>query len=198
MRQSGVYRIRHWDSGRSYIGSSVSIQQRWIQHLSLLRRGKHPLRALQSDWTFYGEPSFLFEIVEECTSDMLIAREQWWLDQASKLYNRAPMAGSPKGVKLSPETRARQSVAKKGVPFTAEHRAKISAALMGHPGAQLGRPHTAEARAKMSVSKKGYRHSPEARAKMSASRRGVKSTDATRAILSAAQKARWKRFREGG
>lgn len=37
---SGVYAIQSAD-GRLYIGSSVDVEKRWIEHRSRLRHGKH-------------------------------------------------------------------------------------------------------------------------------------------------------------
>lgn len=47
---SGVYQILNCQNGKSYIGSSVNIQQRWSAHRSLLNKGQHPNIHFQRSW----------------------------------------------------------------------------------------------------------------------------------------------------
>jgi len=77
---------------------------------------------------------------------------------------------------ITPERRAKMSVVKKGkkgYPVSPEHRAKISVAKKGHPvspetRAKLSAIMTPETRAKLSAAWKGRTFSPETRSKMSA------------------------------
>lgn len=46
---SGIYAIRHIETGKMYIGSSRHISDRWIIHCSCLRLQKHHSVRLQSD-----------------------------------------------------------------------------------------------------------------------------------------------------
>ena len=60
--------------------------------------------------------NFSLEILEYCESnkEILLEREQYYLDLIPLKYNIYPTAGSPLGSKLSEETREKMSEAKKG------------------------------------------------------------------------------------
>ena len=66
---SGIYQINNIANGRSYIGQSVDVMERFKKHIRDLRNGTHRRREMQLDWNNYGENSFVFCIVEVCMSD---------------------------------------------------------------------------------------------------------------------------------
>lgn len=89
----GVYAIVNTETDEQYIGSSQDIAARFIQHQSLLRRGKHHAQRLQEAWNTYGEDAFELVVLEELTtSGQLAAREQWYLDTVLPAYNGASIA----------------------------------------------------------------------------------------------------------
>jgi group I intron endonuclease len=151
MMMSGIYAVRN--ENRSYIGSAVDIPGRWKRHRADLRVNKHHNPHLQNAWNKYGEDAFEFVILEECSAELLLEREQHYLDLYSNKYNILPVAGSHLGATRSPESRARISAVKmgnanrRGHKSTSEHKAKISAALMGHEVSD-------ETREKMSIAAK--------------------------------------------
>ena len=53
----------------------------------------------------YGYSNFSFEILEYCTRENVLAREQYYLDLLSPVYNIVEKAGSTLGYKHSDETR---------------------------------------------------------------------------------------------
>ncbi len=75
----GVYAIINRHNGKLYIGSSIDIENRWNDHLSLLRRGKHNNYYLQSIYNGHGKEGLEFKIIEECKEDCLRQREQYWI-----------------------------------------------------------------------------------------------------------------------
>lgn len=207
----GIYAIQKGD--RSYIGSSVDITLRWRKHRSDLRGGRHHNRHLQNAWNLYGENSFEFVVLEECDADVLIKREQHYLDAHLDKYNRSPTAGSQLGIVRSSETRAKISSALMGHEVSPETREKLRSASRGNTN-RAGQVVSLETRAKMSESRRRRETSAETRAKMSASLKGRKLSDETkqrisaaakgrefspetRAKLSAAAKEQWKRQRAG-
>lgn len=95
---TGIYRIANLVTGKSYIGSSEDIQHRWLEHKSLLRRGKHPNIKLQRSWKKHGETQFIFEVVEECEN--VIEREQFYIDTEEPWYNIRKFAATNKGIKI--------------------------------------------------------------------------------------------------
>lgn len=100
----GIYEIVNKVNGKRYVGSSVDIEARWRIHRHHLRTGKHHSIALQRAWDKYGEASFDFKIIEKCSRDSLIAREQYYLDSGYD-YNCSPTASSTLGVKRSDSTK---------------------------------------------------------------------------------------------
>jgi group I intron endonuclease len=105
----GIYAIRHTDSGRMYVGSALDVFSRWKSHLRFLRQGKHHSRALQATFDKYGPSTLSFEVLEECEAPVLYEREQHFMDLHLPVFNSAPNAGSPRGIKRTPEQRANTS-----------------------------------------------------------------------------------------
>ena len=75
----GIYCIENTTNCKRYIGLSRNIEQRWNEHRSKLRRGKHGNIYLQRAWNNYGEDAFKFYIVEFCESDVLSEREEYYI-----------------------------------------------------------------------------------------------------------------------
>lgn len=72
--------IRNKANGKVYVGSAVKLNKRWDNHKSDLRKNKHHSKHLQSAWNKYGQESFDFVLLEECIPEVLIMREQNWID----------------------------------------------------------------------------------------------------------------------
>ena len=221
LRQTGVYRIRHIESGNLYIGSAAnSFSKRWQNHRYYLRKGTHHNKHLQLAWNKYGEDAFVFEIVYVCDRLFVLQVEQCFLDyhkssNEAGLYNTQPVAGSALGMIRSTATRQRMSDAmrgkrrsravcekmsasRKGVKFSEERKAKMR-----------GRSPSPETRAKLSLSGTGRKKSDEfcermsrlhkgkvvslaTRKKQSNARIGKITSDETRSRQSAALKGRAK------
>lgn len=180
MRTMAVYRILNLVTGKQYVGSSVHVERRWKLHQNQLKAKKHHAPYLQRSWDTHGPSAFLFEILEVIQDEaLLLPREQHYLDllqccDPTHGYNTTPLAGSNRGCKQSPETRAKISAAMKGRVFTAEHKARIAAANQGrtHSPAtiaklcqiaqerlpQTGTPCAPETRAKISAALTGEKH----------------------------------------
>lgn len=78
--QPGIYAIRNAISGKVYIGSSSRVSLRLSQHRWALKRNDHVNKRLQASWNKHGASAFVFETVEECGHEALLAREQWWIN----------------------------------------------------------------------------------------------------------------------
>ena len=116
---------------KKYVGSSNNLKQRWRQHKSLLKRNKHLCTPLQNSWNKYGEDKFIFSIIEETTQDLLLEKEQYWLDhyksyEKTNGYNILKIAGSNVGFKHTEETKLKISEASKGRIVSEETRKKHS------------------------------------------------------------------------
>lgn len=101
----GVYKLINKTNGKIYIGSAIDINLRWRQH----RNNPSSLigRALKK----YGIEGFTWEIVEEAKPELLLEREQYYLDTIQPFgdsgYNIARIAGNTLGIPCSDETKAK-------------------------------------------------------------------------------------------
>ena len=76
----GIYRIKNLVNNKCYYGSSKNIKKRWSRHKNQLNKKTHINCVLQRAWDKYGEDNFLFEVVEECDSRLLLELEQKYLN----------------------------------------------------------------------------------------------------------------------
>ena len=137
----GIYKITNIIDNKFYIGSSIDIERIWYKHKKDLNNNKHHSILLQRSWNKYSEENFVFEIIEECLKEIIVEREQWYLDQTqcydSKIgYNIAEFAQSSMlGKNHSEETKEKISKnnAKywKGKPRSEETKEKMSKANRG-------------------------------------------------------------------
>ncbi len=126
MKLSGIYKISSIIKDfRIYIGSAINIKQRNYLHLSQLRNNKHHSKKLQRHFNKYGEKDLLFEIIEECTVETLINREQYWIDLLNPYFNTAKIAGSTLGVKCSEESNIKRKETWSKKTWTDEDRKKF-------------------------------------------------------------------------
>lgn len=128
---SGIYKITCTANGKVYIGSAVDFGNRKRQHFHALRHNKHKNKHLQNAYNKYGEASFIFRVVEYCSPETLIEREQYYIDLYDVVnsgFNLNPLAGSSLGIVRSEETRQRISESGIGRKHTDEAKQKISEA----------------------------------------------------------------------
>jgi len=76
---SGIYLIRNLLNRKVYVGSSVSIKKRWLNHRKILKEGLHHNTHLQSSWKKYRENLFDFSIVELCSQEEFVDKESYWI-----------------------------------------------------------------------------------------------------------------------
>lgn len=91
---TGVYKISCLETGDSYIGSAYNISTRWARHKKDLFKGNHHSIFLQRAWIKYTSERFIFEVIEECEKDLVLEKEQLYLDLLHPTYN---MTKSVKG-----------------------------------------------------------------------------------------------------
>lgn len=110
---------------RFYIGSAVNPPERWKRHISELRKCKHCNNFLQNHYNAWGEGDFLFTIVEECETDQLIVREQFYIDSLKPPFNLCQIAGSRQGLPIPFATRDKLKKSwKRRTPISMESRLK--------------------------------------------------------------------------
>lgn len=108
---SGVYMIRHRESGKCYIGSSYNMRRRVQAHRGHLNRGTHHSPHLQNAWRKHGADAFDFLPLLRCSVADLLYYEQRALSAISPPYNTATVAGSIRGLRRTPEQAARHKEA---------------------------------------------------------------------------------------
>ncbi len=121
----GVYQIEL--NGGSYVGStSTSFKNRWRQHSRGLNKGTHENSKLQNAYSKYGANSLVFSIIEIVSDkELVVTREQHYLDLINPYYNICPNAYSCLGVKHSAETCKKMSDAAKRRRLSDETKEKL-------------------------------------------------------------------------
>lgn len=154
--ESGIYKITCIKTGKFYIGSSKDIKARVKRHFSQLKHETHINPHLQNAYNLYGEYEFKWEIIENCSEELLIEREQYWLDE-TKCYDRmigfnnTIRADRPLGYKHTDESKIKMSKAKKGKPLSEDHVKKIK-------NANTGKKRSPEFKKLLSESRKGSKN----------------------------------------
>ena len=116
----GIYQIQSKiKPERVYVGSSINMIKRWWAHNDDLSKRRHPNRILQNHFNKYGENDLQYSIVCECSEDVLLNREQEYIDKWNPYFNIGKTARSPM----------------LGRTHTDEARAKIGKASIGRRGA---------------------------------------------------------------
>jgi group I intron endonuclease len=183
MVKSGIYKIVNEVTGKCYVGSSVEIDRRWNQHKNLLTKDKHHSTKLQNSVNKHGFDSFVFEVIEECDSSILMEREQHWLDLLNVVddgYNINYKADGRSGVKLSEEHKKRISDSRvgnsrNGIKHSDETKQKMSESGKNRDYSHLvGIPRNNETKKKISNTLKGRTFSDETKQKMSESAKNRK------------------------
>lgn len=145
----GVYKIANKINGKIYVGSAKDFSERWNRHLRQLRKGKHHSKHLQRAYDKYGEDNFSFEIIEICSEEQRLEREQYYLDAllpfGDRGYNESKKAtncvlyGENNGMygkrgennpnfgrRNTEETKRKMSMAAKGKKKTESSKRKLS------------------------------------------------------------------------
>jgi group I intron endonuclease len=163
----GIYKITS-PLGYIYIGQSIDIDLRFCVYKKL--KCKSQLRIYNS-FIKYGVDNHIFEIIEECSFDLLNERERYWQDFYNVLSkkglncNLVSTKTSPKI--LSEDTKLKISNSLIGLRHTEKSKAKISKGLMGRVVSE-------KTRNKISESNKNKEFSEERRQKISNALRGRK------------------------
>lgn len=152
MKIAGIYIIKNLINNKFYIGSSINIKRRFIDHKRDLKSNKHASIKLQRAYHKYGETNFSFIVLEQlCLSKLydikslketIINKEQFYLDSLlfanednnkfHKLgYNILRKADSSLGAKHSTDTKNKLSIAHKKKWNNNSYRKKMSIALKG-------------------------------------------------------------------
>ena len=197
--KSGIYKILNIFNGKFYIGSAINLKNRWKTHRNLLLRNAHPNTYMQFAWNNYGEEYFKFIIIENCEKNLLLIREQYWLDMTGANdralgYNLCEKAGSRIGHKPSAETIIKMSISQKekAASLSPEKKEKIK-----HWGNDFkkGKLNSELARQRMSKASKGKPKSEAHRQAIANAHKGKKKSAEHIAKIWASRKANAERLK---
>lgn len=106
--KSGVYLWRNNVNNLIYVGSAVNLAVRLARyyHKSELNKGVKP-RPIHAALLKYGHSNFTLEILEYCSKDSLMVRENYYFRLLTPEYNILKYAYNLKGYKHSTETIAK-------------------------------------------------------------------------------------------
>jgi len=209
--KSGVYRIINLLNEKFYIGSTIDLMKRKVNHFNILKINKHKNKHLQNSWNKYGEENFKFEIIELVEDvNNLIDREQYYIskywDSCKTCYNISPTAGNTLGVKMSEESKMKMSKLKTGKKLSEEHKKKISESGKGRKltkenqqiliKANTGAKRSEETKKKMSKIHKGKKLSNETKYKISIANKGHNVSEETRRKVGEAHNKPIKAFKK--
>lgn len=157
----GIYCIRNTYDTQVYVGSSVCIEERWVNHQRRLRRGNHHARKLQEAWNRLGPDRFYLVVLEELPqkNDTLVQAEQRWINRLNAFcggFNTRPRAESCLGLKRP--------------AFSEEHRRRIAEAKTGEKNPNYGKARPESTRRKIAESNTGVQRTEETKQRVSASR----------------------------
>lgn len=129
----GIYAVLSEDRV-AYVGSSVNTVRRSRQHLSTLQKGTHRNFLLQRVFDKHGELGLTFTLVEECSKEALVEREQHYIDTLKPWCNLSDAKGAH-----SHTDEARSKMREYALNRTPEHADAITAANKSRRGVPNGR-----------------------------------------------------------
>lgn len=77
---SGIHKILNKTNNKVYVGSSVNLKNREYKHFWMLKKNIHDNKFLQSSFNRDGLENFVFEVLERCELNLLIDRENYYID----------------------------------------------------------------------------------------------------------------------
>lgn len=87
----GVYKIYFKNKPNVfYVGSTIGkkgFSERFYRHRSRLRKNIHENSMLQNAYNKYGEGKLVIEIIEECSKEICLDREQYWINELNSYTN---------------------------------------------------------------------------------------------------------------
>ena len=140
--KSGIYRWVNNISKNTYVGSAINLSKRLNRYYHKSELTKKNARPINQALLKYGHSNFSLEILEYCSKDNLLERENYYLDTLKPEYNILKYAYSMLGYKhtassieklkskkISVEHKLLLSLTHKNKIISDETRAKLSAAI---------------------------------------------------------------------
>jgi group I intron endonuclease len=97
--KSGIYCWNNLITGKSYIGASISLRNRFGHYYSLIflkKKIEKGSSIIYNSLLKYGHSNFSLDILEYCEPNVLMKREQYYIDVLKPAYNILKTTGSKK------------------------------------------------------------------------------------------------------
>jgi len=149
--KSGIYMWKNLINDKCYIGSAIDLSDRlkfYFSTKAMENQLKNSQSYIYHAIIKYGHSNFSLTILEYCSPEQCIEREDFYLSSEKHEYNILPKAGSWLGHQHSDETKIIMSEAKKG-----ENNPMFGKTGENNP--MYGKNHTEESKKIMSDIKKG-------------------------------------------
>jgi group I intron endonuclease len=114
---SGVYGFLSKTTGKLYIGSSINLNIRFDNHLKGLRSNI----KLQNAINKYNLQDFIFVVFEYCEAEILVSREQFYIDILKPEFNILKIAGSSLGYKHTEKSLAKMRKMQESIDKSGEN-----------------------------------------------------------------------------
>lgn len=161
----GIYKITNKINGDSYIGRSVNIERRFMEHKTPKNGGGRIIHAAIEK---YGLENFSFEVLEECSEEELDSLEVYYIEKLKPEYNISSGGKGPSGMRHTDEVKEllREKARAEWCRKTEEEKEKIIRENLTGP--RVGHSVSEETREKLrqkNIGKKQSRETVEKRMK---------------------------------
>ena len=136
---TGIYQITNVENGKIYIGQSQDIERRFHDHKN------SPQPKMREDVEIFGWDSFKFEVLEECSLEVLNDRENFYIEKLNPEYNTIKLHNwthtpetcekirqSKIGTHHTEKACEKMSESRKGVTLSDEHKEKCRQKSLGN------------------------------------------------------------------
>lgn len=144
--KAGIYKITNNITGECYIGQSVDIPRRIMEHFCVNTK---PLTPVKEAVIKYGKENFSVDVLEEChDTSTLYERELYWIGKLKPSYNVRMGGAGDESYRHSEETKKRLSESAKRQWQTMSEEQK-EALLSNLKGPRIGHEVSVETREKL-------------------------------------------------
>lgn len=167
---TGIYLVTNKVNGHQYVGQSVDIKRRWMEHKCPSSIANN--RTINKAYRKYGVENFEYKVLEECAESELDEREIYWIDKLHPVYNMNKGGVGNKGHHHSEDVRrtlAMKARAQWDILSDEEKQKRVSHNLIGP---KCGHHVSLEARKKLRLRQLGKKMAEEIKRKISASNKG--------------------------
>lgn len=167
---TGIYLVTNKINGHQYVGQSVDIKRRWMEHKCPSNIANN--RTINKAYRKYGFENFVYEVLEECLESELDEREIYWIEKLQPIYNMNKGGVGNKGHHHSEDVKQILSIKSREQWERLSDRGKQERITHNLKGPKKGHPVSLETREKLRNSQIGKKMSEETKRKISKANKG--------------------------